>query len=417
MLSVAQRASTNLIGSSASMRALDLDIDRAARSQAKVLITGETGVGKEVVARLIHQRGSRSKALMAAINCAGIPDTLLESELFGHTRGSFTGAYRDKPGLFEVAHNGSAFLDEAGEMSLRMQAMLLRFLETGELQRVGADHATRRIDVRIIAATNRNLAARIEAGEFRADLYYRLNVVLLEVPALRERRGDIPELLEHFLELYSLQHRVARRRLTPEALQRLMAYRWPGNVREVKNLVERLAVRAPGEDIRAHDLPEECRATASAATGHHSAPDVATAADVARTLVQRMTETGESFWSVVHAPFIARDLLRDQLRAVVRVGLERTSGNYIQVLRLFNLPPTDYKKFLAFLRKHSCHYPVQAFRMPRRSGPASRVEAGIDKMWVDGHPFEAVGQQSRLGCGSNQAGPDVLHASRATTGA
>jgi DNA-binding NtrC family response regulator len=288
-----------------------------------------------------------------------------------------------------------------------MQAMLLRFLETGELQRVGADHATRRIDVRIIAATNRNLAARIEAGEFRADLYYRLNVVLLEVPALRERRGDIPELLEHFLELYSLQHRVARRRLTPEALQLLM----------VKNLVERLAVRAPGDDIRAHDLPEEYRATASAATAHQKAPANATAADVARTLVQRMTETGESFWSVVHAPFIARDLLREQLRAVVRLGLERTSGNYIQVLRLFNLPPTDYKRFLAFLRKYSCHYPVQAFRMPLRSAPAPRAEAGLDKMWVDGHPFEAVGQQSRLGCGSNQAGPDVFHPSRATTGA
>src|SRR5688572_4891170 len=153
-----------LIGSSPAMRALDHDIETAARSQAKVLITGETGVGKEVVARLIHQRSPRNRAPMAAINCAGFPDGLLESEFFGHVRGSFTDAYRDKPGLFETAHNGTAFLDEAGEMSLRMQAMLLRFLETGELQRVGADRAVKRVDVRIIAATNRDLSQRIESG-------------------------------------------------------------------------------------------------------------------------------------------------------------------------------------------------------------------------------------------------------------
>ena len=359
--------SVRLIGSSPAMRELDRDIDTAARSHAKVLITGETGVGKDVVARLIHQRGSRSRATMATINCAGIPDQLLESELFGHLRGSFTGAYRDKPGLLEAADNGTAFLDEAGEMSLRMQAMLLRFLETGELQRVGADHALRRVNVRIIAATNRDLRERIEAGQFREDLYYRLNVILLQVPSLRGRPDDIHELLEHFLEEFSRQHRVPRRSLTPEALGLLKAYRWPGNVRELKNVVERMVVRAPGEPIAARDLPEECRLAGGAADDRQSISVVSPPVNVAGELVHRMTERGESFWSAVHAPFIGRDLAREQLRAVVKTGLERTSGNYRMVLELFNLPPTDYKRFLSFLRKHNCHFPVQAFRVPSRS--------------------------------------------------
>jgi transcriptional regulator with GAF, ATPase, and Fis domain len=400
-------ASLSLIGSSPAMRALDLEIETAARSHAKVLITGETGVGKEVVARMIHHRGSRSHAPMAAINCAGIPDTLLESELFGHVRGSFTDAYRDKPGLFEGAHNGTAFLDEAGEMSLRMQALLLRFLETGELQRVGSDRVVKRVDVRIIAATNRDLSQRIETGEFRADLYYRLNVILLQVPSLRQRPGDIRELLEHFLESYSNVHRVARRRLTPEALGLLMAYRWPGNVRELKNVVERLAVRAPGEDIHPRDLPEECRDVTGGGSRLPASADSVQAPDIAGDLVQRMTEKGESFWTAVHAPFIDRDLVRDHLRAVVRAGLERTSGNYRMVLELFNLPPSDYKRFLSFLRKHNCHYPVQAFRVPMRS--ARHIAGGTGKMWVDGHPLETARQQPRLGRGPDPARPNIFY--------
>ncbi len=413
-MNTTQRASMSLIGSSPVMRELDREIATAARSNAKVLITGETGVGKEVVARMIHHHSPRSHAPMAAINCAGIPDSLLESELFGHLRGSFTDAYRDKPGLFEGANNGTAFLDEAGEMSLRMQALLLRFLETGELQRVGADRVTKRVDVRIIAATNRDLSQRIESGEFRADLYYRLNVILLEIPALRERPGDIQELLEHFLESYSFTHRVARRRLTPEALSLLTAYRWPGDVRELKNVVERLAVRAPGEEIQPRDLPEECRSAAGggarqAASIESREPDTAT------DLVQRRTEQGESFWTAVHAPFIDRDLVREHLRAVVRAGLERTAGNYRMVLELFNLPPTDYKRFLSFLRKHNCHYPVQAFRVPLRS--ARHIDSGAGKMWMDGHPLEAARQQPRLGRGPDQARPNIFYPPGAPAGA
>ena len=373
--------SLQLIGGSALVRALDADIDTAARSHAKVLITGETGVGKDVVARLIHQRSPRCNGRLATINCAGIPDTLLESELFGHMRGSFTGAIRDKQGLFEAAHNGTAFLDEAGEMSLRMQAMLLRFLETGELQRVGADTVSTRVNVRIIAATNRDLRKRIESGDFREDLYYRLNVILLEVPALRERTGDIRELLEHFLSEYSLQHSVPRRTLSPDALDLLTRYQWPGNVRELKNVIERLVIRAPGQPIRAGDLPAECQQRQPVVTAADGQPADATVS-VACELLTRMTEKGESFWEAVHAPFIGRDLVREQLKAVVRAGLERTSGNYRMVAELFNLPPTDYKRFLSFLRKHQCHLPVQAFRVvPHAIARAAAGPSPVTQHW------------------------------------
>ena len=185
-----------LIGQSPAITELREELEYAARSDAKILITGESGVGKEVLARLIHRHSNRAHAPLVTINCAGLPDSLLESELFGHVRGSFTGAYRDKPGLLETANNGTIFMDEVGEMSLRMQALLLRFLESGEIQRVGAERAQARVNVRVIAATNRNLIERIASKDFREDLYYRLNVIHLTVPALRDRRDDIPDLFE-----------------------------------------------------------------------------------------------------------------------------------------------------------------------------------------------------------------------------
>src|SRR5512143_2901873 len=207
-----------LIGVSAALRSLQEDLEYAARSDAKILITGESGVGKEVVARLIHRQSPRSRAQLVTINCAGLPDSLLESELFGHVRGSFTGAYRDKPGLLELAHSGTIFMDEVGEMSLRMQALLLRFLESGEIQRVGAERPQARVNVRVIAATNRNLTERIASKEFREDLYYRLNVIHLTIAPLRERREDVPELLQHFIAHYSQRHSVPPPSVTPEAL-------------------------------------------------------------------------------------------------------------------------------------------------------------------------------------------------------
>src|SRR4029077_4089350 len=188
-------------------RALEDEIDLAARSDTRVLITGETGVGKDLIARLIHQRSARRLAPLATVNCAGLTATLIESELFGHVRGSFTDAYRDKPGILESAPNGTVFLDEIGEMSPRMQGTLLRFLETGEIQRVGATTAMARANVRVIAATNRDLHAAVDAGTFRQDLLYRLDVTHIPAPPLRERREDIAAFLEHFLGYYAAHHR------------------------------------------------------------------------------------------------------------------------------------------------------------------------------------------------------------------
>src|SRR5437867_10127206 len=232
-----------LVGVSAAVASISRDIDAAAQSHAKVLITGETGAGKEVVARLIHQRSNRRPARLATINCAGLPDSLLESELFGHVRGSFTDAYRNKPGLLESAANGTVFLDEVGEMSARMQSVLLRFLETGELQRVGADRPHTVVNVRVIAATNRDLLREVAAGTFREDLYYRLNVVRIHVKPLRERPGDIPLLLDHFLDEFSRQYNVARCTLSPATIEWLAGYRWPGNVRQLRNVVEQLVIK------------------------------------------------------------------------------------------------------------------------------------------------------------------------------
>src|SRR5262245_45283949 len=234
-----------LIGESDVIEALRADIASAARTHAKVLITGETGVGKEVVARLIHVQSARNRQPFMAVNCSGIPETLLASELFGHTRGSFTGAYRDKVGLVRQADRGTLFLDELGEMSLAMQATLLRFTETGEIQPVGADAPIGRTDVRLITATNRDLWEQVAAEAFRRDLYYRLNVIQIRIPPLRDRGTDILLLMQHYFERASRAHGLRTPELTSDAEELLLSYAWPGNVRELRNLTERLVLRDP----------------------------------------------------------------------------------------------------------------------------------------------------------------------------
>ena len=362
-----------LIGQSEAIRTVEADIECAARSDAKVLVTGETGVGKEVAARLIHRRSARASAPLVTLNCAGLPDSLLESELFGHVRGSFTGAYRDKPGLLEMAPNGTVFLDEVGEMSMRMQVVLLRFLESGEIQRIGADRAHTRVNVRLVTATNRDLPKEIASGAFREDLYFRLNVIRLYIPPLRERVDDIPLLVAHYIQVYSSSHRMPAPQLSTAAMDALIAHRWPGNVRELKNVVERLVLKAVGQVVRPSDLPSEVvRSTAPAA------PEVKAAAresSLADELAGRMLKSGESFWSAVYPLFMARDLTRNDLRKVVEIGLENTNGNYRSVVELFNMPPEDYKRFLSFLRKHDCHLPFQQFRTARPQLAASRMVA------------------------------------------
>ena len=208
-----------LVGVSAAIRGVEEEIDHAARCDAKVLITGESGVGKEIVARLIHEGSARSRGPLITINCAGFPDSLLESELFGHVKGSFTDAHRDKRGWLETANGGTIFMDEVGEMSLRMQALLLRFLETGEIQRVGSDRRLPPVDVRVVTATHRRLVEHIADKTFREDLYYRLNVVHIEVPPLRERREDVVVLINHFLHMFCESYQLPVPEVTPEAVE------------------------------------------------------------------------------------------------------------------------------------------------------------------------------------------------------
>lgn len=375
-----------LLGESAAIVSLRREIEAAARTDAKVLVLGETGAGKEVVARLIHEYSSRASRSFVAVNCSGIPETLLESELFGHARGSFTGAYRDKPGLVRQADRGTLFLDELGEMSLRMQAVLLRFAETGEIQTIGVDGVTGRSDVRLITATNRNLRERIDAGVFREDLYFRLNIIQIHVPPLRERAEDVLLLLQHYLRRAAETHRLHCPELTSDAEQLLVAYAWPGNVRELKNLTERLVVREWDRAITAEDLPVEIRGRREATS---SIPNVAFAQESnapAARRVERGSGTadrlwerliaGESFWTVVHQPFKAHELTRDDLAALIHRGLEHTRGSYRALLGVFGLPPTDYKRFHAFLYQQNCNLPVGPYRtvratMRRQDRPAS----------------------------------------------
>jgi two-component system response regulator HydG len=357
-----------MIGMSASIRAVEEDVEYAARSSAKVLITGESGVGKEIIARMLHERSNRARSPLVVINCAGVPDSLLESELFGHVRGSFTDAYTDKRGLLESAHGGTAFLDEVGEMSPRMQAMLLRFLETGEIQRVGSDRRQPILDVRVVTATHRRLIDQVAAGTFREDLYYRLNVVHIEVPPLRERREDIAVLLDHFLRLFAETHRRPVPQLLPAALTILADYRWPGNVRELRNVAERLVLQCRDGVVNVENLPVETRRAPQPQRGG-DAPAAAPQRELSQELFERLVRDGLSFWSEVYEPFMSRDLTRAELRGIIRLGLEHTRGNYRMLVRTFNMPGEDYKKFLNFLRKYQCHLPFHGFRMERAALP------------------------------------------------
>ncbi len=244
----------NLLGKSRAMQKVFELITKIHSAKTSVLITGESGTGKELVARALHSEGSRSKAPFVAVNCGAIPDELMESELFGHKKGAFTGAVADKAGLFQTADGGSLFLDEIGELSLGLQVKLLRALQERKVKAVGATEELK-VDVRVIAATNRELEAEVARGAFRADLYYRLNVIEVRIPPLRQRREDIPLLAEHFLRRFGTEHGRTLQ-LTHEAMRKLEGYDYPGNVRELENLLERAVALSSGSIIGADDLPE-----------------------------------------------------------------------------------------------------------------------------------------------------------------
>lgn len=342
-----------LVGRSSAVQTIEQDIACAARSDAKVLITGESGVGKEVVARLIHRGGNRRGTPLVSVNCAGVPDTLLASELFGHVRGSFTDAHRDRRGWLEQANGGTILLDEVGEMSLAMQAMLLRFLDNGEIQPVGSNHQARPVDVRVIGATNRRLIDRVKQGEFREDLFYRLNVIHIDIPPLRERREDIPLLMEYFLRHYGAANSVEPPVLSDEASKVLVEFDWSGNIRQLRNVAERLVVGLNGRrEATPVDLPREV--LAAWPSGHAS--EAALEREKARPakLFEQMVQEGQTFWTAVVEPFMARDLTRSDVRAVVARGAELVGDDQKALATLFNVGGADVRRFTSFLRKYQC---------------------------------------------------------------
>ena len=320
-------------------------------SNVKVLITGESGVGKDVFSRYLHAYSARSNRAFIAVNCAGVTETLLESELFGHVKGSFTGAYRDKVGRLQLADKGTIFLDEVGEMSPRMQALLLRFLENGEIHPVGSDTSLARVDVRVIAATNRNLDEMVSSGAFRLDLLYRIRVAHLHIPPLRERREDIPLLVRHFVSKLGQDLRFSE-----DAMKALQRYNWPGNIRELQSLVEH-AVLMSDSVVTLDDLPSELQRREKSSRGVSDRKS-----ELGDKLYEQLLEGGFDFWSDVHALFLNRDLTRHDLRHLIRRGLKTTYGSYRALLPLFRIPDEDYKRFLNFLATHDCMPNFREFR-------------------------------------------------------
>jgi two-component system nitrogen regulation response regulator NtrX len=263
-LKLAMEAKYEIVGNSPPLQAVLEAVKRAAPTNATVMLFGESGVGKELVARTIHRNSPRAGQRFIQVNCAAIPEELIESELFGHEKGSFTGATEKQVGKFEQADRGTIFLDEVGDMSPKTQAKVLRVLQEQEVERLGSAR-TIKVDVRVIAATNKNLEGAIERGEFREDLYFRLNVIPVTVPPLRERRADIPALVQHFAKRTSEESNIRPKRFDPRAMEALQRYRWRGNIRELRNTVERVMIMAPGETVRLEDLSPEIRSDAPAA--------------------------------------------------------------------------------------------------------------------------------------------------------
>ncbi|HVH67697.1 MAG TPA: sigma-54 dependent transcriptional regulator [Gemmatimonadales bacterium] len=298
-------AQYEIVGSSRAVKQMIGRIEKVAPTPARVLITGENGTGKELVARAIHALSPRARGPFVEVNCAAIPTELIESELFGHVKGSFTGAFADRAGKFELADGGTLFLDEVGDMSLSAQAKVLRALEEGVISRVGSGKPLQ-VEVRVVAATNKDLQAEIAAGRFREDLLYRLNVVPIEVPPLRTRRADVPQLVEHFATQLGRSGGLPPKRFDPEAVQRLGAYDWPGNIRELRNAIERLFILAPGPLVTADDVQRLAGIGPAAAAGGGGVRPLS-AADVAGAPWLR-SATFEEFKQVAERTYILAKL-------------------------------------------------------------------------------------------------------------
>jgi DNA-binding NtrC family response regulator len=330
---------------------------QVATTKLPVLLQGETGTGKGMVARFIHRASTRAEQTFFSVNCGAIAPTLLESELFGHEKGAFTGASTRRIGLLELAHGGTLFLDEVNSAPPELQTRLLHFIQDQRFFRVGGMRPVE-VDTRLVVASNKNLTELVTAGRFREDLFYRLNVIHVIVPPLRDRREDIPLLVDHFLVRFKDANQSPIESVSVAAMKALTEYSWPGNVRELENVIERLVVTVQHPNVEVEDLSSEVRVHDPIALR----PKRERRRTVADDLYKRLVDHKESFWTTVYPLFMDREITRANVRDVVRRGLEEARGNYKIVARLFNMDPRDYKRFLNFLRKHECQIPFKEYR-------------------------------------------------------
>jgi len=322
------------------MQAVEQEIAAASHTLARVLVDGEPGIGKKATARAIHRRSVRSVRPILVVRCAGA----LEGGLAELT----------------AAHGGTAYLDEVGDMSVQVQARVLRFLDTGEIGDGGRDSG--RVDVRIIAGTSRDLTGDVGAGRFRRDLYQALSAIHLKLPPLRERPEDIEQWLDVFMTRFAAEHRVRKPAVSADAMDVIRNYDWPGNVRELKALAERLVLRTHTAVVDPPHLPQEMTAQYAPAEIGFARPSAA-ASDRVASIWNSMVHGGQSFWTTAYPQFMARDLTRDELRFLIRSGLEQTRGSYRQLLELFNMSASDYSRFVAFLKQYDCHLSFERLRL------------------------------------------------------
>jgi Nif-specific regulatory protein len=325
-----------MIGDNPAMRAVYDLIRRVAPTDSTVLIQGESGTGKELVARALHASSRRSDGPFVAINCAAITDTLLESELFGHEKGAFTGAIAQKKGKLEIANRGTLFLDEIGELAPALQAKLLRVLQEREFEHVGGTRSLK-ADVRVVAATNRNLAQAVEQGHFRRDLYYRLKVVALTVPPLRDRIEDIPALADHFILRAARKCHVRPKPLSPAARACLLGYDWPGNVRELENAIERAIVLGSADAVLPEDLPEEIYES-EPADPTTLAPTVATSSTPAAAAL------------IAPTPAQYQNQVKDRKKQLIQSAMTQANGNYLEAAKALGLHPNSLLRLIRNLK-------------------------------------------------------------------
>ena len=344
-----------LVGASEPIRALFATARLAAGSSESVLITGESGTGKEVLARALHGLGPRAAGPFVALDCGAVPETLVESVLFGHVKGAFTGADRDRPGVFEEAEGGTLFLDEITNASWDLQARLLRVLQEREVRRVGG-RGTVPVDVRVVAATNRDPEEDVAEKRFREDLYYRLAVIPLHVPPLRERASDVPLIAEAVLREVAERDGKRLEGFTEGALRLLQGHSWPGNVRELRNAVARMAAFCPEGRVDESRVPDSIR------KGSRGRVAVEVEGDAAAEALDALLSGEKDFWSAVREPLRAREITKEQARSVLAEGLTRTRGSYKKTAELFGLPPGDYGRFMDFLRFNELKLDFRPFR-------------------------------------------------------